>query len=286
MLNCYHGLHPRLVICIQQTRVKAMALQLIAIIHGSNVSALGLCDAFLSEMADLKILLTKHDVKPDEIIQLMSDTISAMNQPRPGSVARALQPIFISSPISKICDLANILNESAFSNYKDIKLTSATIFEPKDKSDATVKFTAGLVLALPFTAVIENVSDIRNIRVKIQYPDQQSQLIQPKLNEFRLRGEEEEEASKGKEVNDYRLVTKICISSSGVWSESSYIEVSLLLDFRDSSSTALSTNQIYGSFLTKSSGIRSTKSEDNLVIDICKPIRVLICPTRPKKLVI
>lgn len=284
MLNSYHGLHPRLVICIQQTRVKAMALQLIAIIHGSNVSALGLCDAFLSEMADLKILLTKHHVKPDEIIQLMSDTISAMNQPRPGSVARALQPIFISSPISKICDLANILNESAFSNYKDIKLTSATILDPKDKSDATVKFTAGLVLALPFTAVIENVSDIRNIRIKIQYPDQHSELIQPKLDEFRLRGEEGEENKK--EVNDYRLVTKICISSSGVWSESSYIEVSLLLDFRDSSSTALSTNQIYGSFLTKSSGIRSTKSEDNLVIDICKPIRVLICPTRPKKLVI
>lgn len=126
------------------------------------------------------------------------------------------------------------------------------------------------------------MANIRNIRIKVQYPDQQAQLIQPKLNEFRLKGEEKE----GNEVNDYRLVTKICISSSGVWSESSYVEVSLLLDFRDSSSTSLATNQIYGSFLTKSSGIRSTKSEDNLVIDICKPIRLMICPTRPKKLVI
>lgn len=105
MLNCFHGLHPQHVICIQQTRVKAIALQLIAIIHGSNVSALGLCDAFLSEMADLQRLLTLHSIAPDEIIQLMCQKISQLNQPRPGSVARALQPIFISSPISKICDL-------------------------------------------------------------------------------------------------------------------------------------------------------------------------------------
>src|SRR5699024_7566019 len=153
---------------------------------------LGLCDAFLSEMADLQRLLTQHDVSPDEIIKLMSDTISALNQPRPGSVARALQPIFISSPISKICDLANILDESAFSNYKDIQMTTAAILDPRDKSDVTLKSTGGLVLALPFTAVIENVPDIRNIRIKIQYPDQRAQLIQPKLNEFRVKGESSE----------------------------------------------------------------------------------------------
>lgn len=63
---------------------------------------------------------------------------------------------------------AYILNEDAFSNYKDIKMTSAAILEPRDKSDVTLKFTAGLVLALPFTAVIENVHDIRNIRIKVR----------------------------------------------------------------------------------------------------------------------
>ena len=48
-------------------------------------------------------------------------------------------------------------------------MTSAAILDPRDKSDVTLKFTAGLVLALPFTAVIENVPDIRNIRIKVQY---------------------------------------------------------------------------------------------------------------------
>lgn len=46
-------------------------------------------------------------------------------------------------------------------------MTSANILEPRDKSDVTLKFTAGLVLALPFTATVENVCDIRNIRIKV-----------------------------------------------------------------------------------------------------------------------
>ena len=105
MLNCFHGLHPLLIICIQQTRVKSLALQLIAIIHGSNVSALGLCDAFLSEMNELKRLSNEHNIQLSEIINIMLATIASLNQPRPGSVARALQPIFLTSPIGKICDL-------------------------------------------------------------------------------------------------------------------------------------------------------------------------------------
>lgn len=110
MLNCFHALHPLHRVCIQQTRVKAMALQLIAIIHGSNVSALGLCDALMSEMALLQRMLNEHNLKPDDIISLMTEKISSLNQPRPGSVARALQPIFISSPISKICDLVYLID--------------------------------------------------------------------------------------------------------------------------------------------------------------------------------
>lgn len=105
MLNCFHRLHPLHLICIQQTRIKAMALQLIAIIHGTNVSALGLCEAFLSEIAILKRLSTEHGVKLNDIVSLMIDTTEGLNPPRPGSVARALQPIFLTSSLAKICDL-------------------------------------------------------------------------------------------------------------------------------------------------------------------------------------
>lgn len=106
------------------------------------------------------------------------------------------------------------------------------------------------------------------------------------MNEFRNKVGTEAETDEPDSIRDYKLTTKICISSNGVWSEPSYIEISLLLDFRDVCSSSLTTTQMYSSFLIKSSGIKSTKSEDNLVIDICKPIRLLICPTKPKRLVI
>jgi hypothetical protein len=46
-------------------------------------------------------------------------------------------------------------------------MTSATINEPTGKSDTPLKFTAGLILGLQFDAIIENVSDIKNIRIKV-----------------------------------------------------------------------------------------------------------------------
>jgi len=60
-----------------------------------------------------------------------------------------------------------MLNESTFSNLLKLRMTSATINEPTGKSDTPLKFTAGLILGLQFDAVIENVSDIRNIRIKV-----------------------------------------------------------------------------------------------------------------------
>lgn len=46
-------------------------------------------------------------------------------------------------------------------------MTTATILEPREKSDVTLNFTAGLVLALPFNAIIENIENIQNIKIKV-----------------------------------------------------------------------------------------------------------------------
>lgn len=48
-------------------------------------------------------------------------------------------------------------------------MTYATILEPREKSDVTLNFTAGLVLALPFHALIENIQDIQNIKIKVLF---------------------------------------------------------------------------------------------------------------------
>lgn len=167
MLNCFHRLQPKHIIAIQQTRIKAMALQLIAIIHGSNVSALGLCDAFLSEMTTLKKLSAEHNVQLNEIINNMFDAIASLNQPRPGTVGRILQPIFLNSSTSKICDLSNILDDNVLQDFKKITMTKAEILEPIEQMNSSLKFTAGLVLEVPFTANLEHVKDIKNIRIKV-----------------------------------------------------------------------------------------------------------------------
>lgn len=115
-------------------------------------------------------------------------------------------------------------------------------------------------------------------------------MIQPKLNEFRLKTSDDinnNNSDKDDDSNnDYKLMTKISLSSYGVWSGPSLIEINLLLDFRDIQSSSLSTTQIYSSLLTKSSGIKSTRSEDNLVIEISKPVKLMIHPMKPKRCVI
>lgn len=61
-----------------------------------------------------------------------------------------------------------MLNENTFSDFVRLRMTWATINEPTGKSDAPLKFTAGLILGLPFDAIIENVVDIRHIRIKVK----------------------------------------------------------------------------------------------------------------------
>lgn len=77
-------------------------------------------------------------------------------------------------------------------------------------------------------------------------------------------------------------MTKIFVSSNGVWSKASFVEISIILDFRDVCPSSLSNAQIYSSLLNKN----NVKSGDNFIIEICKPIRVMIQPTKPKKFVI
>lgn len=97
LMHQFHGLHPHHLALIHQTRVKALALQLIAVIHGSNASALGLCDAFLEELLILKSHLKSDDISPDSLTKEIISEISQLNSPKPGTVARALQPLFLSS---------------------------------------------------------------------------------------------------------------------------------------------------------------------------------------------
>lgn len=66
-------------------------------IHGSNASALTLCDAFLEEVKILKNHLKMNEIYADPLTKEMIDEVNQLVSPKPGSVARALQPLFLSS---------------------------------------------------------------------------------------------------------------------------------------------------------------------------------------------
>ena len=99
-----------------------MALQLIAIIHGSNASALALCDAFISEVEYLQKLLTENNLSADSLTVKMMKEISLLEEPKPGTVARVLKPIFLSTSVSHITDLVCLIK------FIDIYLESFSIF--------------------------------------------------------------------------------------------------------------------------------------------------------------
>ena len=44
----------------------------------------------------------------------------------------------------------------------------ATIYEPTGESDTPLKFTAGLLLGVNFDAELENIEDLKNVRIKVR----------------------------------------------------------------------------------------------------------------------
>lgn len=251
-----------------------------AIIHGSNASALTLCEAFLEELQSLDKHLKEQNLEPDRLTAAMIEQINSLEKPKPGSVARILQPLFLSQDnlTRHLSDLSLIASEDSFPSLLKLKMSSAVINEPSGRSDAPLKFTAGLVLCVRLDAHIYNISDTRFVRIRVKYPDQQTHIILPKLADFRSVHKQQES-----NVHDYRLLTNVFLSHAA-WSEPCPVEIGLIMDFRETSSAALSVSQLWaaktGSFNQKS------KSEHCLMVELCKPVKIMLAPKLAKKSVI
>lgn len=108
--------------------------------------------------------------------------------------------------------------------------------------------------------------------MQIHFADKQTNLVLPRLSDFRLLNIDDEETDTL--VNDYRLQTNLYISH-GVWSEPCFVEISLVLDFRESLSSSSSVSQTWS---LKSTPGYKLKSEESLIIELCSPIKILISP--------
>lgn len=59
-------------------------------------------------------------------------------------------------------------------------MSSATILEPSGQTDSTLKFTAGLIMSVPFEAELRNLESTSRLRLKVKYPDQKAHIILPR----------------------------------------------------------------------------------------------------------
>jgi len=112
VIHQFHGAHPVHISLILQTRLKALALQLIAVIHGSNASALTLSEAFLEEVKNLENHLSSNGLQVDQLTASVMSAIGYLKHPKPGSIARLLQPLFLTDPSlrSQVANLVSFLS--------------------------------------------------------------------------------------------------------------------------------------------------------------------------------
>ncbi|ODM99768.1 Integrator complex subunit 4 [Orchesella cincta] len=204
----FTGLSPKEYGIVMQLKLRALAFQLVYIVRGSNASALAICQNLLEQAETVQKYLEENNLTPDEFTFAMLKMLDSLDEPKPGTVAKHLLPLFEAHQIPLI----------SFSS--SIKMASATIIEPTGESDNALKFTAGLLLGIPVDAEIHNLEDTSYVRIMINYPDQQVHLICPRAQDFRS-------DSNG----EVRLLTTISISHQA-WTEACPVTISIVLDLR------------------------------------------------------
>lgn len=269
LLNIYHELSPIQRCCIQQLRIQALAIELVVFINSSNASALDLCESFIEEVKSLESYLSDQPYLDSIALSGLSHAtlkeLNYLDQPKPGTVARKLEPLFSNTPdvLDQVNETLLILIESQnIDDLRKMKISSATINNSLEKNDTLHKFTAGLVLALTLDALVENIKSIDDVRIKVIYPDKLAHIIVPIPSHFRLTS-----VDKDSGTSSYRLYTTVNICHNA-WTGPSFVELMIILDYRDNQSTCIQLNQ--------ADLVRST--EESQIIDICKPLSLRIHP--------
>lgn len=270
--HLFVGLKEEDLAAVKQFKLKALALQFVYIVRASNSSALALCEHFLEQVEDTQRYLSEQGLQPEPFTSSVFKEMGQLEDTKPGPVARSVLPLLqVSSPAPP--PRPNIA----------VRMSTAVITEPTGEVDAALKFTAGLVVGVPLDAELRNVRNTATLRVKVKYPDQQTQLIVPKRSDFRpmlLSDSEGNNVTSDTSDTDFRLLTTVLVSHQ-VWTEACTIDVSLALDLTDVESglglgTGLAGRKGIAAGIAKTDG-------DPCVIDLCKPVKVYVSPKPVKR---
>lgn len=104
----------------------------------------------------------EQGLQPDSFTSALFRDLDSVEDTKPGTVARVLQPLLQSCPCPSLR-----LSVESYGGLERVKQASAVIHEPAADSENVHKFTAGLVLGITMDAEIENVENIKNVRVKV-----------------------------------------------------------------------------------------------------------------------
>ncbi|KAJ8918318.1 hypothetical protein NQ315_008011 [Exocentrus adspersus] len=248
------GLSPVEKCAVKQFRLRALALNLVYIVKGSNASALAPCHHFLTVVEDMQKELSQYGLEPDSFTASVFRELSLLEEPKPGAVSRVLIPILSEAKLGKI-PRPNI----------NIRMSSATILEPSSQTDTSLKFTAGLIMSVPFEAELRYLLDPSRIRLKVKYPDQKTQIILPRPAHLKplYFDTTDKEAQVGHNI---RLLTSVLISHQ-VWSEACNVEINVALAIPEADI-----------------GKRKTIADSTpTLLDLCKPVKVSVAPKPIKK---
>lgn len=149
---------------------------------------------------------------------------------------------------------------------------SAEILEPSGESDNPQKFLAGFVLGVGLDAEIYGLTHPEYLRISVKYPDLNTQLIIPQESHMKALMHypcPDSEESLCIMISGHRLRTSVLVSHQ-VWTESSHVEIALVLDVTDPEVPPA---------LKRWRGF----SENSFIIELCKPVRVLVSPKAIKR---
>jgi len=248
---------------VRLLKLQVMALQLVFTVKASNKSALFPTEAFLKEVEaigrDPELVDTSHFVA--KVLREIQGC-SPSDQRKPGVVTRILLPVLMAHPVQPFDFTFGSMDEHGATNISDIRMSRAKVYEPSGNNEAPLKYTAGMVLAVPVDADLFNVGDVTKVRLALKTPDQKVILVTPKSSDFCE-----------KATNCYRLFTS-ALMSHPVWSEALHVEISIVLDHSEDNSVASTTSGGYGG----RGGINNPQS-----VPLCDPIKVLVLPKPIKR---
>ncbi|GFO28328.1 integrator complex subunit 4-like [Plakobranchus ocellatus] len=141
---------------------------------------------------------------------------------------------------------------NSLANLGGVRHVRATLHEPVENLETPVRMAAGLTAGIRVSASIENLVDVRTLRIQVKYPDQQNQLVKPPAQAWtrlsRLR---------------HQLDTEV-VMSHALWSESCAVEISLVLE-------------------PCGQHVRPSAKKQQDMVEIVPPVKVLVA-TKPHKL--